>query len=314
MRPRREGTTQIGRPHGLTFAGQPPVGPRGASTVARRRRILLHLAHGATAVVLLAIFLAPTLWMLSSSFEPQTSIFNNVSPLSIHTFVPTTATLSNYVSAFEKSGVGQALLNSLIIAFAQVVLTMVLCVPAAYALARLRFRFKGLVFALIMVTFMVPGEVIVVPLFQIMSRIHLQNSLPGVFLPWIAYPLGLYLVRQAFLEVPVEYDEAARVDGCGHIRIMLTILLPLIRPAIATLAIVTFLYSWNAFLWPLLIISSTSKQVIQVAIAVNTVPGEIPNWGEVFAGAIVASIPVLVLFCGLQRYIVRGFTVSGLKG
>jgi ABC-type glycerol-3-phosphate transport system permease component len=265
-------------------------------------------------VVLIMIFLAPLLWILSSSFEPQTSIFKDVSPLSMRTFVPGSPTWANYAAAFDTAGVGRALLNSLIIAVAQVTGTLLLAVPAAYALARLRFRGRTAVFVLIMITFMVPGEVIVVPLFQITARLHLQNSLEGVFLPWIAYPLAVFLLRQAFLDLPREFDEAAKIDGAGHWRIIRSIIVPNARPAIATVAIATFLYSWNAFLWPLLIISSTSKEVIQVAIAVDTVPGEIPNWGEVFAGAMIASAPVLILFSCLQRYFVRSITMSGLSG
>lgn len=291
-----------------------PDVPPGRQPQRGLRSIFYGVCRWASILMLLALFLLPVLWILSSSFESQTEIFKNVSPLSLQTFVPTSPTLANYHAAFADAGVGRALLNSIIIAAAQVGGTLLLAVPAAYALARLHFRGRSFVFVLIMVTFMVPGEVIVVPLFQITSRLHLQNSLPGVFLPWIAYPLAVFLLRQAFLELPREFDDAAKIDGANHLRILRSILLPNVRPALATVAIATFLYSWNAFLWPLLIISSTSKEVIQVAIAVNTVPGEIPNWGEVFAGAMIASVPVLILFSVLQRYFVRGITMAGLGG
>jgi ABC-type glycerol-3-phosphate transport system permease component len=124
----------------------------------------------------------------------------------------------------------------------------------------------------------------------------------------------LFLLRQAFSEIPKELDEAARVDGAGRLRVMLQVIVPNVRPALATAALMTFLFSWNAFLWPLVVIQSTSKELIQVAIAINTVPGELPNWGGVFAGAVIATLPVLILFVFLQRYFVRGMVQSGIKG
>lgn len=280
----------------------------------RNRRIAATVMYWFISVLLLLAFLGPFVWILSSSFKPQAHIFKDVTPLSWQTFLPTSANLDNYRNAFSQEHVGQAMANSAIVSGSQVVLTVLLATPAAYALTRLRFRGQGLLFTLIFLTFMVPAEVLILPLFQISTKLHVANTLPGVFLPFVASPFALFLLRQAFRDVPKELDEAAVIDGAGHLRIMTSVVLPNVKPALATLTLMTFLFSWNAFLWPLIVIQSQSRQLIQVAIAINTVPGELPNWGPVFAGAVIAVLPVLVLFLFVQRYFIRGFVMSGLKG
>jgi len=280
----------------------------------RSRRAAATALYWLLTLLLFFAFLAPFVWIVSSSFKPQAYIFSDVEPLSWRTFLPTGASLTNYSSAFSTENVGTGLINSAIVSCSQVALTIVLAVPAAYALTRLRFRGRGVLFTLIFITFMVPAEVLILPLFQIASKLHVANSLPGVFLPFIASPFALFLLRQAFRDIPRELDEAALIDGAGHVRIMTSVILPNVKPALATLSLMTFLFSWNAFLWPLIVIQSPSRELIQVAIAINTVPGELPNWGPVFAGAVIAVLPVLVLFLFVQRYFIRGFVMSGLKG
>lgn len=280
----------------------------------RGRRVAATALYWFISILLLLAFLGPFIWILSSSFKPQAFIFRDVTPLSWRTFMPTSANLDNYRNAFSQEHVGQALINSAIVSGSQVVLTVLLATPAAYALTRLTFRGQGLLFTLIFITFMVPAEVLILPLFQIATKLHVANTLPGVFLPFVASPFALFLLRQAFRDVPKELDEAAIIDGAGHFRIMTRVILPNVKPALATLVLMTFLFSWNAFLWPLIVIESPARQLIQVAIAINTVPGELPNWGPVFAGAVIAVLPVLVLFLFVQRYFIRGFVMSGLKG
>ncbi len=280
----------------------------------RRSRLAATIAYWLVSLLLLLAFLGPFVWIVSSSFKPQAQIFHDVTPLSWRTFLPTSATLDNYRQAFSQEHVGQALANSAIVSGSQVVLTVLLAVPAAYALTRLRFRGQGLIFGIIFITFMVPADVLILPLFQIATNFHVSNTLFGVFLPFVASPFALFLLRQAFREIPKELDEAAVIDGAGHFRIMTRVVLPNVKPALATLTLMTFLFSWNAFLWPLIVIQSQGVQLIQVAIAINTVPGELTNWGPVFAGAVVAVLPVLVLFLVVQRHFIRGFVMSGLKG
>ncbi|MEV6520656.1 carbohydrate ABC transporter permease [Longispora sp. NPDC051575] len=278
---------------------------------ARRR---LRWWNGVIAAVLCAVFLTPYLWMVGSSLKSQDSIFKDASGLSIWTFLPHPATLDNYVDLFVERDLGRAMLNSLLVSAAQVVCTVIVCSLAAYALTRIDFRGRTLLFGVILTTFLVPSEALVVPMYHVATQLGLNDSLWGVFVPWIASPFGIFLLRQAFLDVPRELDEAAMLDGAGHWRIFRSIMLPNVRTALATLALITFLASWNAFLWPLVIAQSPENQVIQVAIAQNTVPGELPNWGVVFAGATLATIPIMVLFMFLQKYFVEGMARSGLKG
>ncbi len=276
--------------------------------------LLRWLGGGLVLAAILAFFLMPYLWIVASSLKPQEAIFRDITPLSWRTFVPLHPTLANIIGLFRNRGVGRALLNSAVVSVCQVAGTLVLCTLAAYGLTRIRFRGAGVVFALVLMTFLLPIESLMVPLYITVSGFGLQDTLPGVFLPWIASPFGLFLLRQAFEELPRELDEAARIDGAGHLRIFWSIVLPNVRTALATLALVTFLFSWNAFLWPLVVLSSPRNAVIQIAVAQSVAPGQLPNWGETFAGVTVATIPLIVLFLFLQRFFVRGITLTGVKG
>lgn len=266
------------------------------------------------AVVLVVLFLAPYVWTVSSSLNTQVGIFKDVYPLSIWTFIPRSVTFAAYKDLFVTKGLGRALLNSALVAVGQVGGMLLLCVPGAYAFSRVRLPGKAILFGAIMVTFMVPGEAMLVPLYRLVIALHIADTLPAVFLPWIASPFALFLIRNAMDEVPRELDEAGYIDGASRGRILWRILLPNIKPTIATASLMTFLFSWNAFLWPLVAAQGASTEVVQVAIAQSTVPGELPNWPESFAGAVIAALPVIALFMLLQRYFVRGVAHSGTKG
>ncbi|MBI1776336.1 MAG: carbohydrate ABC transporter permease [Proteobacteria bacterium] len=260
------------------------------------------------------VFLLPYLWVAASSFKSQFDIFSDISPLQWSAFLPTKPTTANYFSLMQRRPILGALLNSAAVSLCQVVLTLMLCSMAAYALTRIGFRGANVVFVLILVTFLLPIEALMVPLYQVVSGFGLQDTLVGVLIPWIASPFGLFQLRQAFEELPKELEDAARIDGAGHVRIFLSIILPNVKAPLATLALVTFLFSWNSFLWPLVIVQSPKRQLIQVAIAQSVSPGEFPNWGETFAGATLATVPLLLLFLFLQKYFVRGMVMSGIKG
>jgi ABC-type glycerol-3-phosphate transport system permease component len=272
------------------------------------------LTAGAVLVVILAIFLGPYAWIVASSFKPQAEIFRDLRPISWATFIPLHPTLENFIHLFANRGVGRALINSAIVSSCQVGFTLILCSMAAYGLTRIRFRGANVVFAIVLMTFLLPIESLMVPLFMHVSSLGLQDTLVGVFIPWIASPFGLFMLRQAFEDLPRELDEAARIDGAGHIRIFWSIVLPNVRTTLATLALVTFLFSWNAFLWPLVVLQSPRNIVVQLAIAQSVSIGQLPNWGETFAGATIATIPLIILFIFLQRYFVRGIAMTGMKG
>jgi ABC-type glycerol-3-phosphate transport system permease component len=278
------------------------------------RRLLPLLAGVAVLAVILMVFLGPYAWVVASSFKPQFAIFRDLNPIRFGTFVPAHSTLDNFVHLFHDRGMGRALMNSAIVSSCQVIGTLSLCSMAAYGLTRIRFRGANLVFAVILMTFLLPIESPMVPIYINVTRLRLQDTLAGVYIPWIASPFGLFLLRQAFEELPRELDEAARIDGAGHFRIFWSVVLPNVRTTLATLALVTFLFSWNAFLWPLVILQSPRNIVVQLAIAQSVAPGQLPNWGETFASATVATVPLIVLFLFLQRYFVRGLALTGVKG
>jgi ABC-type glycerol-3-phosphate transport system permease component len=269
---------------------------------------------GLVIVIILCCFLAPYAWIVSSSFKNQLTLFNDVAPLSWRAFLPVEGTLENYRTLFERTNVLTALMNTAIVAGGQVALTLLLCSMAAYSLTRIRFPGAKIVFVLILLTFLLPIEAMMVPLYQVVSGLGLSNSLLGVMIPWIASPFGLFLLKQAFEELPIELEDAARLDGAGHVRIFFSIVLPNVKVPMLTLGLITFLFSWNSFLWPLVIVQDPAIQVIQVAIAQQGSPTQLPNWGETFAGATVATVPLILLFLLLQKYFTQGMTTSGIKG
>ncbi len=262
--------------------------------------------------LIVCVFLLPYLWMVSSALKDQNNIFADLSPFSWKVFVPVGGTLENFLALFEK-GIGRALLNSVVVALIQVVGSLIVCSLAAYALTRITFAGRKVIFALILATFMLPAEALVVPMYGVIAGLQLQDTLLAVALPWVASVFGLFLLKQAFEEIPMELDEAAKLDGAGHFRVFWSIILPNVRTPLATLCLVTFLFSWNAFLWPLTVVQSPQNQVIQVAIAQSVAAGELPNWGVTFAGAAVATLPLILLFLFAQRFFVQGLASSGLK-
>ena len=282
----------------------------------------LHLRQRALGIILglcvltviIVLFLLPYVWIVASSFKPQFSIFRDLSPIGWRTFIPQSPTLDNFIHLFVDRGIGRALVNSAIVSASQVVGTLILCSAAAYGLTRLRFRGRNALFIVILMTALLPIESMMVPLYQVVTHVGFQDTLIGAFIPWIASPFGLFLLRQAYEDLPRELDDAARIDGAGHFRIFWSIVLPNVRTALATLALITFLFSWNAFLWPLVILQSSENAVVQIAIAQSVAPGQLPNWGETFAGATIATVPLIILFLLLQKFFVRGMALSGMKG
>ncbi|KQQ08237.1 carbohydrate ABC transporter permease [Rathayibacter sp. Leaf296] len=293
-----------------------PARPPALRTV-EKRRSSAHwprvLGSALVILVIVAVFLGPFLWMVVSGLKTQNSIFSDVAPISWRTFVPVEPTWANVRDLFVVRGVGQALVNSFIVASIQVVGSLIVCTLAAYALTRIPFRGRGVVFAIILATFMLPSEALVVPLFQLISGLGMQDTLLGVAIPWVASAFGLFLLRQAFEGVPFELDEAARLDGAGHFRTFFSVILPVVRADLVTFVLMIFLFSWNGFLWPLVAIQSTDKQLVQVVIAQSVSPGDLPNWGLSFAGASIATIPLIILFLVLQRLFIPGLARTGMK-
>ena len=256
----------------------------------------------------LVLMVLPFVWMGLSSIKPDSEVIA-VPP----TWWPETVTIDNYTALFRRMDFTTFFLNSTLIAVAVTGGNMLFGSMLGYALAKLEFPGKRLVFALVLGTLMVPGVVTFVPMFVLTTNIGLTNTLPGMFLPFMAAPLGVFLMRQFISGLPDELIQAARVDGAGELRIFFQVILPLCGPALATLGILSFLGSWNNFLWPLVVATQEDKYTLPVALALYATGQNATKYGLLLAGAVVVVIPVIAVFLFLQRHIMQGIAMTGIK-
>lgn len=190
---------------------------------------------------------------------------------------------------------------------------LVFCSLAAYAFARLQFRGKNVLFAVFLSVLMVPSQLLVLPQHEIIQKLGLLNTIPALFLPGMFSAFGTFLLRQFFMALPRELEEAARIDGAGPFRIFWSIMLPLVRPALAALAVITAMWSWNDLLWPLVVNTDPSKAPISAGLI--SLEGQfMTNYPVLMAGSVIASLPMLILYLLLQRHFVQGIALSGSKG
>jgi multiple sugar transport system permease protein len=256
----------------------------------------------------LVAMLAPIVWMLVSSLKPSEEI-RRVPP----TWLPEQASLANYRTLFERLDMPTFIGNSVVVAVAVTVGNVLFCAMVGYALAKLDFPGRRLLFGVVLGMLMVPAVVTFVPLFVLVSNLGMVNSYPGLILPYLILPLGVFLMRQFISGLPDELLDAARVDGAGELRIFARIVFPLCGPALATLSILTFLNSWNNFLWPLVVAQSEEMYTLPVAIALYTIDQNSTDFGLLLAGAVVVVLPIVLIFLALQRYFVQGIATTGIK-
>ena len=279
----------------------------GAVTLRRRDRVARTVLY-AVLLAGLAVVVAPFVWMVLSSFKPEGEI-RRVPP----TWWPETFTLDNYVRLFSQLDFPRYFVNSVLVAGLITVGNLVFCSAVGYALAKLRFPGRQVLFATVLGTLMVPGMVTFVPQFVLVSQLGLVNTYAGLVLPFLAGPFGVFLMRQYLLSIPDDLIEAARIDGAGELRIFWRVVLPLCGPALATLGILTFLSSWNSFLWPLVVATTEDKYTLPVALALFSVGQHRTSFGLLLAGAVVVVLPVIAVFLVLQRHFLRGIATTGLK-
>lgn len=249
----------------------------------------------AIAAVVSVAFLVPAVWILLGSFRDNDDLLTSLSPASWHLVVPRTFTLGNYAYLLTDGGFGRALLNSLLVCFCSVLLGLIISTMAAYALAVLDFPAKNAIFAVVVVAFMVPFEAIAIPLAQLFTDWGLSNSYFGLILPAVGNGLAIFNLRQAFLDTPSSYREAAKVDGASEFRIMARLYVPMNTPALGNSAVLIFLGQWAAFMWPLLVVTDQKLQVAPVALA-STFGEHGAAYGENFAGTVLlALIPALAM-------------------
>jgi putative chitobiose transport system permease protein len=265
-----------------------------------------------TYTLLSAIALAmllPLLWLLSTAFKsPQENIFAFPPQ-----FIPATPTLQNFITVWQQNPFGQYFLNSIIVAVLTVALNLLFCSLAAYPLARLRFRGRDLLFALIVATILIPFQIVMIPLYVLAVQFGLRNTYLGLIFPFIASAFGIFLMRQAFRGVPKELEEAARMDGCSELGIWWNVMIASTRPALVTLAIFVFIGSWSDFLWPLILLDRPEYYTLPLGVA--KLAGSFSlDWRLIAAGSVISILPVLIFFGVMQRYIVPTESGSGLKG
>jgi ABC-type glycerol-3-phosphate transport system permease component len=258
-------------------------------------------------------FIVPLVWIVASALRPAGSLYQYANPLSWRTFIPSKPTLENFVHIFSKLNFGRAIANSLFVSLVTILLTVFVSSMAGFSLAKFSFRGKNLVFAIVLITFMVPFESIVIPLYILVKQLKIDNTYWALILPGVANGLAIFLFRQFFSEVPSEIMEAARIDGASWFRIYWRILLPLSMPAIVTVVVMVFMFQWNSLFWPLVATHSSRFEVVQVAIASHR-STESTSWANLFSSAIAGSLPPVILFLFLQKYFVRGISGTGLKG
>jgi len=289
-----------------------PPDERVRSTGTRPARTAASLVLTGVAAVVGCVFIVPVIWILVGSFRPNLDILSNLSTVSWHLIVPTRLTFGNYTGLLGSDGFGIALLNSLFVCLASVVVGLVISAMAAYALSVFTFRGRDIIFAIVVISFMVPFEAIAIPLSQLFTAWGLGNTLFGLILPGLGNGLAIFNLRQYFRGIPGSYREAAMIDGASEPRILTSVFVPMSGPALTNSALLIFLGQWTAYLWPLLMVSDKNKQLAPVALAA-TFGEHSADYGQNFAGAIMLSLVPAVSIFILQRFFGRLSIGSGEK-
>lgn len=259
-------------------------------------------------VFVVVLMLIPFVLVFSGSFKTQGEFIADPGA-----WFPKTFNFDNYVTLFTQKGFGGYLINSVIVATIAVLANVIFGAMAGYALAKLKFKGRQLMFVAVMGAMTVPYVAVFVPQFFIIVQLGLVNTLAGIALPLLVMPISVFIMRQFAYSVPDELLEAARMDGAGEIRTFATVFIPLAGPALATVSILSFLYSWNYFLWPLIVAQSQNVYTAPIGLAVASQASNTTAFGLLLAGAVVVLLPVLILFLFLQRYFIQGVATAGLK-
>lgn len=277
------------------------------AVVVKRRRRRIDWAHFGLAPMAI-LFVLPLIWEVLASFMSDAQI-NRYPPA----LLPDGVHLTGYEYVFTHAQFPRWFLNSVLVSSVSVLANLTLCSLAAYGFARMRFRGSGVVFGLLMATIVIPFQLTMIPTFMLMKYLGLADSLGALIVPNLVSVFGVYLLRQFFLALPREVEEAAVIDGCGRLQVLIWVVLPLARPALATLAALTFLTSWNDLTWPLIAISTESNYTLQLGL--TSFAGQHHTiWSAVMAGNVITTLPVLLAFLLAQRTFVQSLTSTAIKG
>ena len=291
----------------MAQATAPPEGKRNRRSVGQIARLALSYA---ALLFLTLIFVAPLLWMLSTSFK--TNVEATTLPLN---FLPNEPSTYGYDTILNSAGtpVLRWFVNSMVAAAAHAVLVLATAAPAAYALARMEFRGKRIFFAAIIGTLFIPQFLFLVPNYAIVDTFGWLDTLLAIIVPGAAGAFGVFFLRQFFLALPDELEEAALLDGANRFQIFARIVLPLSKPALATLALLSFLTNYNDFLWPIYVLFNPESLTLPPGLALLGFSYQ-TDYAVIMAGGVIASIPVLIVFLIAQRYVIEGIARSGIKG
>jgi multiple sugar transport system permease protein len=277
---------------------------RSKRALAVARRLALHIIL----ITLALTMLFPFFWTISASLKDNLAVLQTPPSL-----LPNPVHWSTYSDLFNALPIVRFFINSVIVAVVTTGSQVLTCSMAAYAFARISFPGRNILFLVYLATLMVPVQVTMVPLFILMRVLGLTNTYPGLILPGVTSAFGVFLLRQFFLTIPRDLEEAAFLDGASHWTVFWRIILPLSKPGLAALTIFSFMGSWNSFLWPLLI--TTDQSLMTLPLGISTLQGQYTTvWNQIMAGTVVSIVPILVVYVLAQRHFVQGLTLSGLKG
>jgi len=262
-------------------------------------------------VLVTIIWIIPPMWTFLSSLKVEKDILRY--PIQ---WFPENPTFNNYLEVVKRFPILRWMNNSFIVAAATVLVALMVDIPAAYALARLNFRGRNLTLLLILSAFLIPPEITVVPLYLGLTKVGLSDNYFSLVMPVVANAFNIYLLTQFFRTLPKELEDAAVIDGCSKFGVLMRVIVPLSRPVIAVVALLTFMASWNNFLWPLIITNTDATRTLPVGLATFVVgSGNLAiTYGVIMAGAVIAMLPSIFLFLLTQRYFVKGISMTGIKG
>jgi multiple sugar transport system permease protein len=265
--------------------------------------VVVHLALA----VAVGVTLLPLLWMLSASLMPagEATAFG-------HHLLPSTVTFEHYRALFTRLNLARDAANSALLAAAVTLVSLALNSMAGYAFAKFRFAGRDRIFRILLATLVVPGQVAMLPLFLMLRELGCINTYWGVIIPGMASIFGIFLIRQYALSIPDSLLDAARIDGAGEFRIYWSLVLPVCKPILVTLAIFTFMGTWNDFLWPLIVLTNSDMYTLPVALA-NLVGEHVQDTELMMASSVLTVLPVVILFMALQRYYIEGIMSGGVK-
>ena len=268
-----------------------------------------HIERTVITVIMIAfgfVLAVPFIWMIFSAFKPASEAL-----LFPPTFIPRHPTLSNFIDLFTNLKFGVYLKNTLIVVLWSMV-GLIFNTMAGYGFAKFHFKGKNVVFYIVLATMMIPGQVTMIPVYLILNQLHLTNTMAGIVLPSMAVAFNIFLIRQFMSTIPDELIEAARLDGAGEFYIFFRLIIPLAKPIIAVQVILTFIASWNSFLWPLIVANDDNLYTLSVGLSL--LKGQYTeNYGLQMAGSAFMVVPILIIFMFFQKYLVRGFNMTGIK-